>query len=81
LQNYPAKLLAKNCRQVHVLINSNVFWQDDKFVHSRCFTRDISELVKLEAEKVNQINELQQQNSALRAEIVALKNKDKPSEK
>ncbi len=27
----------------HVLIDSSVLWQDGKFVHTRCFTRDITE--------------------------------------
>jgi len=27
----------------HVIINSNVLWDGDRFVHTRCFTRDITE--------------------------------------
>ncbi|MFD2742411.1 MULTISPECIES: PAS domain-containing sensor histidine kinase [Sphingobacterium] len=42
VQDYPAKLLHKNGSIKHVLISSNVFRQDDKFIHTQCFTRDIS---------------------------------------
>ena len=43
LHNYEARLRCKDGSLRHVLINSNVLWQDGKFVHTRCFTRDISE--------------------------------------
>jgi two-component system sensor histidine kinase VicK len=39
LINYPAQLVAKDGSIKKVLINSNVFWKDGKFVHTRCFTR------------------------------------------
>jgi PAS domain S-box-containing protein len=43
LHNYEARLRCKDgsCREV--LISSNVLWEDDKFVHTRCVTRDITE--------------------------------------
>jgi PAS domain S-box-containing protein len=43
LQNYEATLRCKNGSIRHVLINSNVLWEEGKFVHTRCFTRDITE--------------------------------------
>lgn len=43
LKNYPARLLCKNGNVKPVLINSNVLWKNDKFVHTRCFTRELSE--------------------------------------
>ncbi len=43
LFNYEARLRAKDGTIREVLINSNVYWEDDKFIHTRCFTRDISE--------------------------------------
>ena len=43
LRNYEARLRRKDGSIRHVLISSNVRWQDDEFVHTRCFTRDISE--------------------------------------
>ncbi|BAY10420.1 PAS domain-containing protein [Calothrix sp. NIES-2098] len=49
LDNYEARLRCKNGSIRHVLINSNVFWQDGNFIHTRCFTRDITERKKVEA--------------------------------
>jgi two-component system, OmpR family, sensor histidine kinase VicK len=65
LLNYPAKLRCKNGDLKTVLINSNVRWDNGKFVHTRCFTRDITQLKKAELKKVDLINELQEQNSEL----------------
>ncbi len=49
LHNYEARLRCKDGSIRHVLINSNVMWEEDKFVHTRCFTRDITERVEAEA--------------------------------
>ncbi len=44
LHGYEARLRAKDGTLKHVLISSNVLWDDDgRFVHTRCFTRDITE--------------------------------------
>lgn len=51
LVDYPACLRAKDGSIRHVLINSNVLWEDDRFVHTRCFTRDITESKRLEDER------------------------------
>ncbi|WP_437288905.1 PAS domain-containing protein [Sorangium sp. So ce406] len=45
LLSYPARLRAKDGSVKHVLINSNVYTRDGQFVHTRCFTSCISELV------------------------------------
>jgi PAS domain S-box-containing protein len=42
LQNYEARLRCKDGSIKHVLISSNVLWEDGRFVHTRCFTRDIT---------------------------------------
>jgi PAS domain S-box-containing protein len=42
LNNYQAYLRCKDGSVRHVLINSNVFKQDGRFIHTRCFTRDIT---------------------------------------
>lgn len=47
LRNVPATLRRKDGSTRRVLINSNVLWQDGKFVHTRCFTRDITALPEL----------------------------------
>jgi PAS domain S-box-containing protein len=43
LHGYEARLKAKDGSVRHVAINSNVYWRDGEFVHTRCFTRDITE--------------------------------------
>ena len=43
LREYPARLRAKNGSIRHVLIDSSVLFEDGKFLHTRCFTRDITE--------------------------------------
>ena len=43
VDNYEARLRRKDGSIRHVLIMSNVFWENGKFVHTRCFTRDITE--------------------------------------
>lgn len=52
LINYPAQLQTKGGSVKHVLINSNVLRKDGKFIHTRCFTRDITDL-KYEEERKN----------------------------
>jgi PAS domain S-box-containing protein len=39
------QMIRKDGGLIDVVINSNVYWKEGKFVHTRCFTRDISELV------------------------------------
>lgn len=43
LHNFEANLRCKNGDEKHVLITASVFWEDGKFVHTRCFTRDITD--------------------------------------
>ncbi|MDT7603978.1 MAG: hypothetical protein QOF61_1975, partial [Acidobacteriota bacterium] len=43
LHGYEARLKCKDGSIRHVAINSNVYWEGERFVHTRCFTRDISE--------------------------------------
>jgi PAS domain S-box-containing protein len=42
VRNQPARLRCKDGSIRHVLIDSSVFERDGKFVHTRCFTRDIT---------------------------------------
>ncbi|HVF55138.1 MAG TPA: PAS domain S-box protein [Pyrinomonadaceae bacterium] len=61
LENYEARLRTKDGSIRYVLINSNVMWgEGGKFVHTRCFTRDITarkraEEALLESEKQLQL--------------------------
>jgi PAS domain S-box-containing protein len=48
LHSYEARLRCKNGSIRHVIISSNVLRENGKFVHTRCFTRDISERKKAE---------------------------------
>ena len=48
LHNHEARLCCKDGSIREVLISSNVYWQEDKFIHTRCFTRDITERKKIE---------------------------------
>ena len=45
LHTYPARLKAHDGTIKYVLINSNVFNKNGSFVHTRCFTTGISEIV------------------------------------
>ena len=42
LHDYKARLRCKDGSIKYVLINSNVLWEDGQFIHTRCFTRDIT---------------------------------------
>src|ERR1041385_8236989 len=44
LRDYPARLRHRDGSIRHVLINSSVLFEDGKFIHTRCFTRDITDL-------------------------------------
>ncbi len=43
LEGYEARLRCKDRSVRHVLINSSVLFQNGEFIHTRCFTRDITE--------------------------------------
>jgi PAS domain S-box-containing protein len=43
LRDYEARVRAKDGSIRHVEINSNVLWGDDAFLHTRCFTRDVTD--------------------------------------
>ncbi|MBD2534266.1 EAL domain-containing protein [Nostoc flagelliforme FACHB-838] len=58
LNDYEARLLCKDGSIKYVLIDSNVFWEDGQFIHTRCFTRDITECKQ--AEEALKIREYQQ---------------------
>ncbi len=43
LENYEARLRRKDGSVRYVLINSNVLWRNNLFLHTRCFTRDVTD--------------------------------------
>jgi PAS domain S-box-containing protein len=42
LHNYPARLRCKNGSIKEVQIDSSAYFQDGQFIHTRCFTRDVT---------------------------------------
>jgi PAS domain S-box-containing protein len=55
VRNFPARLRSKDGTLRHVLIDSSVYREGGRFVHTRCFTRDISmEVAALEELRGNQ---------------------------
>ena len=53
LLNYEARLVRKDGAIRHVLINSSVYRDNDEFIHTRCFTRDITDR-KLAEDRIRQ---------------------------
>jgi PAS domain S-box-containing protein len=43
LRDREARMRCKDGSIKHVLIDSSVLWEDGRFIHTRCFTRDITE--------------------------------------
>ena len=43
LNNYPVMLLCKDGSIRHAIVSSDVLWENGKFIHTRCFTRDVTE--------------------------------------
>lgn len=66
LINYEATLKCKDGSVKHVLINSNVYRKDGKFIHTRCFTRDITEFKEQQIRQQQLLEELEIQNAALK---------------
>jgi PAS domain S-box-containing protein len=48
IQDYPARLKCKDGSIRDVLINSSVLWENGVFVHTRCFTLDVTERKRAE---------------------------------
>jgi PAS domain S-box-containing protein len=66
VDNYPARLRCKDGGTREVLVSASGLWEDGRFVHGRCFTRDVSELKRKTDELANQARV-----SALRADVAA----------
>jgi PAS domain S-box-containing protein len=56
IENYDADLVCKDGSIRHVTINSTALWEGEKFVHTRCFTIDVTEQ-KLAAKAVMESEE------------------------
>jgi PAS domain S-box-containing protein len=75
LLNYPARLVCRNGAIKHVLINSNAYWKGEQFVHTRCFTRDITALKAEDEKKSELISQLYERYSRLQKDYEALQRK------
>ena len=73
LINHPARLKCKNGTIKDVLINSNVLRKNGEFIHTRCFTRDITELHKESKRKDELLLELEQSEARLRMAMESTK--------
>lgn len=69
LKNYEARLRAKDGSIKHVLITSNVLWDNNDFIHTRCFTRDITDRKRVEEERERLMHELEQAHERLEEKI------------
>jgi PAS domain S-box-containing protein len=65
LHDYEARLKHKDGSVRYVSINSSVHWENDRFVHTKCFTRDITDrkratelLEKAVEERTSQLQEV-----------------------
>lgn len=76
LHNYEARLRARDGSIKHVLISSSVYRRDGRFIHTRCFTRDITERRKAQAALEESHRQLQLITGALPV-LVALIDADR----
>jgi PAS domain S-box-containing protein len=79
LYDYSARLKCKDGSIKHVLINSNVFRKEGKFIHTRCFTRDVTQKKNEEQRKSDFVSmvshELKTPLTSINAYIQLLKRK------
>ncbi|HYV39280.1 MAG TPA: response regulator [Gemmataceae bacterium] len=71
LHSYEAGLRCKDGSIRHVLLSSNVLWDKDRFCHTRCFTRDITERKQLE-ESLRQRAEELAENARRKDQFLAM---------
>jgi PAS domain S-box-containing protein len=62
LHNHEARLRARDGSIKHVLISSNVLWKDGHFVHTRCFTRDVTAKKLAEESRQAQLRRMERLN-------------------
>lgn len=65
LLNYPARLLSKSGAVKQVLINSNVRREHGEFIHTRCFTRDVTAYFEEEKRIADVLTELEESDARL----------------
>jgi PAS domain S-box-containing protein len=78
LSEYPARMRCKDGSVKDVLIDSSVRWDEGRFVHTRCFTRDITERRRAEIALADARSRL---DSALEAGAIATWSWDIPDDR
>ncbi|WP_270089029.1 PAS domain-containing sensor histidine kinase [Sphingobacterium sp. SYP-B4668] len=73
LRNYPARLRSKDGAIIHVSISSNALMADGKFIHSRCFTTDVTAIVEEGKRRDHLVHLLERSEERLRLAIKATK--------
>lgn len=48
IYDFPAELKCRDGSVKHVRIHSNGLWEDGKFIHTRCFVRDVTDQLRME---------------------------------
>lgn len=69
LKKYPARLLVKDGTVKHVEITSSVQFRDGKFINTRCFTVDVSDRIRAQAQLRHEDEHLRQVLDALPAAV------------
>jgi len=67
IKDCPATLVCKNGTTKYVLVNSNALWRDGEFIHTRCFTKDITGLVKEQEKATEFIRNLESEIARLKS--------------
>lgn len=55
MRDYEARMRCKDGSIKYVLIDSSVLWEDGKFIHTRCFTRDITDRKAVEGQLATEL--------------------------
>jgi PAS domain S-box-containing protein len=71
LHSYEARLKCKDGSIRTVLISSNVLWKDGKFIHTRCFTRDITDRKRIEIQLQEQ-KKIAEEANRIKDEFLAM---------
>ncbi|HEX8906811.1 MAG TPA: PAS domain S-box protein [Longimicrobiaceae bacterium] len=71
LLDYEARMRCRDGTIRHVLINSNVRFQDGRFVHTRCLTRDVTERYRAE-EEMRRLKDQAEAASQAKSEFLAM---------
>ncbi|TDQ80017.1 PAS domain S-box protein [Sphingobacterium yanglingense] len=73
IRNYSADLRCKDGSTKHVLISTNALMRDGKFIHTRCFTRDVTDTVKEKNYKTNLLLRLDESETRLKLAVQSTK--------